>query len=205
MLPHFGSCPLAELEFGNADLRHHVVSDCAGAFIPWFETAPGRGQHFDQGKHHPLYFAGSAARSIDGRCAGTLLCVQTLRIHGFVGNSRAGSSIEQCGRGRRRCTCKCKYEWTRHQSSRPGKGDPLCRSEPINRSGSSASASSAFWPAWPTVAGALCWPVGAARGATRSPSRKRTSSRRIARSLASARGGQPGTPLDGRRMAALRS
>ncbi len=77
----------------------------------------------------------------------------------------------------------------RHHSSRSGtgKGDRLCRSEPINPSGSSASASLASWPAWPTAAAAPCWPGDGARDAMRSPSRKRTSSRRIARSFAVAR------------------
>jgi hypothetical protein len=94
------------------------------------------------------------------------------------------ASIARRGRGRG-STADTKV---RHHSSRSGtgKGDRLCRSEPINPSGSSASASLASWPAWPTAAAAPCWPGDGARDAMLSPSRKRTSSRRIARRLACA-------------------
>src|SRR5918995_4067770 len=73
-----------------------------------------------------------------------------------------------------------------HYSSRfeTGKGDRLCRSERISPNESSASASLASWPAWPIAAVAPCWPGDGARDAMRSPSRKRTNSRKIARRFA---------------------
>ena len=99
----------------------------------------------------------------------------------------------------RRRSCACRDTRVHHRSSRlgTGKGDRLCRSERINRSGSSASANLASWPAWPIAAAAPCWPGDGARDVMHSPSRKRTSSRRIARRFAFA-SDQSGTPAGNR-------
>ena len=144
-----------------------------------------RGPLFAHEEPEPLYSAGSEPAVCKVREIGTCFCVRALCVHGIVGYLRAARSLARRGRGRG-STADTRV---RHHLSRSGtgKGDRLCRSEPINPSGSSASASLASWPAWPTAAAARCWPGDGVRDAMRSPSRKRTSSPRIARSLAVSR------------------
>jgi hypothetical protein len=143
------------------------------------------GSAFGHKEPEPLYSASSEPAVSKVRDIGTCFCVQALCVHGIVGYLHADRLIGRRGPGRG------SLEDTRvhHYSSRygTGKGDRPCRSEPINPSESSASVSLASWPAWPTAAAAPCWPGDGVRDAMRSPSRKRTSSPRIARSLAAAR------------------
>src|SRR5215213_890195 len=145
-----------------------------------------RGPLFAHEEPEPLYSAGSEPAVWKVRDIGTCFCVRALCVHGIVGYLYVARSIARRGPGRG----STKDTRVRHHLSRSGtgKGDRLCRSEPINPSGSSASASLAFWPAWPTAAAAPCWPGDGVRVAMRSRSPKRTSSPRIARSLALAGG-----------------
>lgn len=140
---------------------------------------------FGHEAREPLYSAGSESAVRTVRDIGTCFCAQTLCVHGIVGYLCAGRLIGRHGprRGSTEDTRVRHHSWR----SGTGKGDRLCRSERISPSGSSASENLASWPAWRTAAAAPCWPGAGARDAMRSPSRTRTSSRRIGRRFAFAR------------------